>query len=109
MLDYLRARGVPEDALARVSAPAGLDLGSTRSEEIAVAILAEIVQRRAAAGSSTGVQVAAPPEEAIDPVCGMAVPVAASRYHATRDGRTYHFCSAGCREKFVSAEAKTGR
>ena len=108
VLDYLRARGVSEEALARVSAPAGLDLGSTEPREIAVAILAEIVQLRAAGGASTGVQPAAPPDEAIDPVCGMTVPVATSRYRATRDGHTYHFCSAACHERFVSAGATAG-
>ena len=36
-----------EEALAQVHAPAGLDLGHVPTEEIAVAILAEIVQLRA--------------------------------------------------------------
>ncbi len=105
VLDYLRSRGASEEALARIRAPAGLDLGATQPAEIAVAILAELVQLRAAGEASTGVKTAAPPEEAIDPVCGMAVMVATSRYQATRDGRTHHFCSAGCRERFVSTAA----
>ena len=52
VLGYLRDRGVSDEALARVHAPAGLDLGHVPTEEIAVAILAEIVQLRAA-GAST--------------------------------------------------------
>ena len=39
-----------EEALARVHAPAGLDLGRIDSEEIAAAILAEIVQLKAGGG-----------------------------------------------------------
>ena len=109
VLDYLRARGVSAAALERVSAPAGLDLGATGPTEIAVAVLAEIVQLRAAGEVPTGVRTAAAPEEAIDPVCGMAVAVATSRYEAVRDGRTFHFCSAGCRERFVSATATSDR
>ena len=105
VLDYLRSTGTSDEALARIRVPAGLDLGATEPAEIAVAILAEIVQLRAAGGAPTGVQTATPPEEAIDPVCGMAVVVETSRYRATRDGRTFHFCSAGCRERFVSAPA----
>lgn len=108
VLDYLRSKGASDEALARIRAPAGLDLGATEPAEIAVAILAEIVQLRAAGDAPTGVRTAAPPEEAIDPVCGMAVAVATSRYQATRNGRTYHFCSAGCEERFVSAEATAG-
>ena len=103
VLDYLRARGASEDAIARIRTPAGLDLGATQPAEIAVAILAELVQLRAAGEASTGVQTATPPEEAIDPVCGMAVVVTSSRHQATQDGHTYYFCSAGCRERFVSA------
>ena len=54
VLGYLRDRGVAEEALARVHAPAGLDLGHVSTDEIAVAILAEIVQLRAAGALETG-------------------------------------------------------
>ena len=47
VLGYLRDRGVPQDRLDRVRVPAGLDLGRTSHREIAVAILAELVQLRA--------------------------------------------------------------
>jgi len=47
VLGYLRQRGVPEEDLARVHAPAGLDLGRIPPEEIAVAIAGEIVRLRA--------------------------------------------------------------
>jgi xanthine dehydrogenase accessory factor len=44
--DLLRARGIPLERLARLKAPAGLDLGAVTPQEIAVSILAEIVARR---------------------------------------------------------------
>ena len=47
VLGYLADRGVPRDQLDRVRVPAGLDLGRTSHQEIAVAILAELVQLRA--------------------------------------------------------------
>jgi len=46
VLDHLRADGYTEDALARVYAPIGLDLGGPSPGEIAVAILAEIIAVR---------------------------------------------------------------
>ena len=46
VLAELRARGLDEEALARVRCPAGLDLGPSSQEEIAVAILAELVAWR---------------------------------------------------------------
>jgi xanthine dehydrogenase accessory factor len=86
--------------LDRLRAPAGLRIGAERGEEIALSILAEIVERRAAARAAP--RPAAPaPETAVDPVCGMTVAVATSRHRAEHQGRTYHFCCAGCREKFV--------
>ncbi len=47
VLGYLADRGVPKDQLDLVHVPAGLDLGSITHAEIAVAILAELVQLRA--------------------------------------------------------------
>src|SRR3546814_1570768 len=40
--------------------------------------------------------------QARDPVCGMSVDPAKTPHHADHAGMTYHFCSAGCRTKFVS-------
>jgi P-type Cu+ transporter len=37
-----------------------------------------------------------------DPVCGMMVDPAATPHHASHHGEQYHFCSAGCRTKFVA-------
>jgi len=46
ILDHLRADGYAEEQLARVYAPIGLDLGGTTPQEIAVAILTEIITVR---------------------------------------------------------------
>ncbi len=37
-----------------------------------------------------------------DPVCGMQVDPAGTAHHVEHDGVTHHFCSAGCRERFVA-------
>jgi xanthine dehydrogenase accessory factor len=47
VLGYLAERGLDQEQLGRVRVPAGLDLGRTTHQEIAVAILAELVQLRA--------------------------------------------------------------
>ena len=41
-----------------------------------------------------------------DPVCGMEVDPATAKHRAEHAGRTYYFCSAGCRAKFASDPAK---
>jgi xanthine dehydrogenase accessory factor len=97
----LRERGVDEESLASVRSPAGLDLGPSSQEEIAVAILAELVawqHTRPTEPSNTlllGTEV--------DPVCGMSVAIATATETAVRDGVTYYFCGAHCRKKFEAA------
>src|SRR3954471_24283641 len=41
-----------------------------------------------------------------DPVCGMTVDPATSKHRFEHAGRTFHFCSAGCREKFAGNPAR---
>lgn len=43
VLDYLRDEGFSESELARVMAPAGIDLGARTPEEIALCVISEIV------------------------------------------------------------------
>ncbi len=105
VLGYLADRGVPRDQLDRVRVPAGLDLGSTTHQEIAVAILAELVQLRAsgaltAAPARPAAGSAKRPTEAIDPVCGMTVTIEPSGLPMTYEGADYYFCCAGCRRAF---------
>jgi xanthine dehydrogenase accessory factor len=110
VLGYLAERGVPKDQLDRVHAPAGLDLGKTTHEEMAVAILAELVQLRASgaladgpaprAGRGRELKTELKLAETVDPVCGMTVMASAAAMSAEHDGTTYYFCCAGCRQKF---------
>ena len=109
--------GIPEERLAALRAPAGLDLGAETAEEVALSILAELVQVRrgradfvAAPGPAT---VAGGPMAPIslepvvddivllDPVCGMTVDRAHARHLAEHDGIVYAFCSMGCRTRFI--------
>ena len=46
IFESLRESGVAESALARVSAPVGLDIGSQTVPEIAISIVAELIARR---------------------------------------------------------------
>ena len=59
LLEYLAERGVPQELLDRVHTPVGLDLGHTSHREIAVAVLAELVQMRAAGAFTTPAEQAA--------------------------------------------------
>jgi xanthine dehydrogenase accessory factor len=102
VLQYLRTTGLAETRLARLKCPAGLDIGASTPEEIALSILAEIVQLRRRA-PETLAQFETPVQtqtEAIDPVCSMTVEIATARYVTAYAGVTYYFCSAGCKRSF---------
>jgi xanthine dehydrogenase accessory factor len=53
VIERLREAGVPDEQLKKIHAPIGLDIGAVTPEEVALAILAEIVaERRGAVGGS---------------------------------------------------------
>lgn len=104
--ETLLGRGVPVAALDSIRNPAGLDLGARLPEEVALSILAQIVQHRRAQAEAEKEPVAADGGAGIDPVCGMTVEVATARHRAEHEGREYFFCNVRCREKFLAEPAR---
>jgi xanthine dehydrogenase accessory factor len=105
------AMGLSEDEAARVRTPAGLDIGARTPEEIGLSIVAEIVQ---VLRSDPSVTAGAGPhrpqdsepaptlETAVDPVCGMVVPVGPHTLYRVVDGVGRWFCSTSCRDAAVA-------
>lgn len=106
--DFLRERGLSEEVIARIKAPAGLDIGATTPDEIAVSILAEIIQVRRQQFGPQKVQaaqaVAAVEElviaEAQDVICGMMVEIPTAKYTSEFRGQKFYFCCASCKAQF---------
>ena len=100
VLGELRGDGVAQALLDRIDTPAGLDIGSRTAPEIALSILARIVEVRRREATAP-VQ----PIKAVDPVCGMEVVVTADTPSAVHDGETFYFCREGCRTAFEQQHA----
>jgi xanthine dehydrogenase accessory factor len=104
ILDYLKEREVAPAKLERVRAPAGLDIHASSPEEIAVSILAEIIQVRGTVAAqrrtSKDVHLPVPKQEARDPICGMTVEVRAAKYKSEFQGASFYFCCGGCKQTF---------
>ena len=120
LIDYVRATGVSEERLARVKFPAGLNLGGMNAPEIALSIVAEIVQwRHASRGTARaptteaatatasraplplGPAAAAPPAPLpVDPICGMPVDPATAKHTLVVGAETIYFCCPHCKAAY---------
>ncbi len=108
--ETLLARGAEAATVERIVSPAGLDIGARSPEEIALSILAQVVQLGRSGETEAAETTSRPGHPAdelrpatSDPVCGMSVTVTAASPSAEHAGRTYYFCCPGCRSRFLAA------
>ena len=91
VLGELKTDGVAQDLLDRIDTPAGLDIGARTPEEIALSILARIVEVRRRPRETV---------TAVDPICGMTVTVVPGTPSLEHEGETVYFCREGCKAAF---------
>ncbi len=101
VLDELRADGVSEKLLEQIDTPAGIDIGARTPAEIALSILASIIEvrRRKPATATTTLATS------VDPICGMTVLIDADALSLERGGDIHYFCGEGCRRAFERQHA----
>lgn len=123
VFNYLIHRNIPEEKIAQIKAPAGLDIGGRLPEEIAVSILAEIIaelrqkdfltnaasQQKLAASMPNSLLMPPPLDEEAqykNPVCGMMVDKATAKFVIDYKGDDYYFCCTGCKVAFEEEPEK---
>jgi xanthine dehydrogenase accessory factor len=94
VLGELRGDGVAAELVERIDTPAGLDIGARTPDEIALSILARVVQVRRTPRQQV---------TAVDPVCGMTITVTPGTPSAEHEGETVYFCCDGCKAAFAHA------
>jgi xanthine dehydrogenase accessory factor len=105
VLDALRDDAVAEALLRRIDTPAGRDIGARSPAEIALSILASIIEVRRRSDTTPRSWAAAPPTTAVDPICGMTVVIAPDALSLELGGDTHYFCGEGCRKAFERQHA----
>jgi xanthine dehydrogenase accessory factor len=114
LFQYIRGKGTPDEDIARVKCPAGLELGAESLPEIALSVMAEItrlrrvvseqslepVKRSKDASLLVMQKTAESPTDSIDPVCGMTVATVNAIYKTIFEEKTVYFCSLRCKVAF---------
>lgn len=107
IIQYLKDAGVEDSVIGTITSPAGLDINAKQPDEVAISILAEIIQVKNGLSvlvqqelpAEAGVAVAAP-EYYINPVCGVPVDKNNPRHIIEYQGEKVYFCCDGCKVKF---------
>jgi xanthine dehydrogenase accessory factor len=102
VLQSVGERGISTERQNQVRAPAGLNIQAGTEEEIAVSILAEIVElsRKQAVERNDISASREIKEEATDPICGMTVDVRKAKHRSEFAGKPFYFCCGGCKQAF---------
>lgn len=105
---YLSDSGFSKEQIETIHAPAGIDINAKQADEVAVSILAEMIQVK---NSQDLWQAAAENEDAasgqnetpkfyINPVCGIPVDMNNPKHIVEYNGESVYFCCDGCKVKF---------
>jgi xanthine dehydrogenase accessory factor len=116
VFENLQDQGIDKKKLDIIKSPAGIDIMAKRPEEVAISILAEIIQvhnnqpyreesfieRIAEADNEPGIK----PAYYINPVCGVPVDKNSPKHIIEYEGEMVYFCCDGCKVKFEAEPAK---
>ena len=107
----LRQRGITFEQLKKIKTPAGLNINAKLPEEVAVSILAQIIEfiRKEDAEMPTLKKESKPAEMDdlfINPVCNVPVQKSTAKHVINYKKKDYYFCCDGCKVSFEKEPAK---
>ncbi|MBI88726.1 MAG: hypothetical protein CMG60_01455 [Candidatus Marinimicrobia bacterium] len=100
IMKQLEKNGLNKEEISKVKFPAGVDINAKTPEEIAISILAELINDRNSEDDHEAVILEVNDSE-IDPICKMNVDPKNAADSYKFDGNMYYFCCSGCKEKFA--------
>jgi xanthine dehydrogenase accessory factor len=114
LVSYLVDAGFEARRVAKLHSPAGIDINAKLPEEVAISILAEIIQLRNSGGLPQAfegyLEQKDAPKEApkwyINPVCGVPVDMNNPKHIVEYNNEKVYFCCDGCKVKFDNDPAK---
>jgi len=96
----LLEKGIPHSSFKHLQTPAGLDIGAKLPEEVAISILAQIIQTfRNAEKPTKDISIS---NEAyyMNPVCNLPIHKSSAKYVIEHNEKSVYFCCDGCKNKF---------
>jgi xanthine dehydrogenase accessory factor len=112
--DYLESSGFDKKKIDAITSPAGIDINAKQPEEVAISILAQIIQLQNSANTpavfekfeSTKEDGGKAPVYYINPVCGVPVDMNNPKHVVEYKNEKIYFCCDGCKVKFDAEPEK---
>ena len=97
----LKRNGVEHEQLVNIKTPAGLDIGAKSAEEVAISILAQIIEaKHSAVNDASKEEVQEIEDLYINPVCKIPVQKSTAKHVLEHNGEKVYFCCDGCKVSF---------
>lgn len=114
MVNYLLDTGFDKTTIEAIRSPAGMDINAKSPDEVAISILAEIIQVRNSSPATVSfekydeskAETETGSKYYINPVCGVPIDKSNPKYVIEYKGEKVYFCCDGCKEQFVADPEK---
>jgi len=98
----LLAKGIPQSSFKHIKTPAGLDIGAKLPEEVAISILAQIIQafRLGDEVQKTSKVELQNDDYYMNPVCNLPIQKSSAKYVLEHNNQQVYFCCDNCKTLF---------